>query len=258
MFLFSENASVPKTEFETRVPAEYRGAYAAEGDNFNVIGTLGAMLTSVDGLNANYQKTTATLTSTQAESKTRRESLEGWTGLGESPAAVKASIKEMSDKLAANGKVNPEEIRAAVEKEFQTKLDAQVTKNINMTKTLESALIGDAANAALLEHKGNSKMLMSMITSSAAIQEQEDGSFRAIIKRPDGTVRFGADANPMTISAFVAELKTDKDLAGAFTVEAKSGAGTVQNQQKNRTPVQGAANLTPLQKISAGLAASRG
>lgn len=256
-FIFGENKEIAAGDFESKVPAELRPAYELKGDKYALNDKLGSVFTMFDGLAMNYSKTTKTLQDTQAESKARREEVAAWKKLGEAPDKVGAMLKELQDKVATNATVKPEEIRAAIEQEYAPKLDTLSKERDAIYATLETTLVEKEALAALAEHKGNAKLLMPVIKGMVSVTKLDNGSYSAVVRRADGSVRAGPDGNPLTLNALVGELRLDKDLAAAFTVETKSGTGTQSRTSQNPVQRTNDQPRSSVDKISAGLSRLR-
>ena len=270
-FTFEENAEVAEADFETKVPADYRPFYAKGTDGtykiVEGIGTAAAKL--VDGLGKTLKTTKATNQSVGLESKTRREAIEKWvaeTGF-ETPEAAKEAIAELNKKLADGSKIKPEEVRAAIAAEYDSKLKAKDDENAAMFSTLEKHLRDKDALQAIGEHKGNSTLLMPLILNQTkVVKDSETGEYFTAVLNAKGEIRAGADGGPLSISKLVAEMKENKDLAAAFEGTKQSGGGTPpprqqQQQQGGQQQQQhnnDSARQRGLSKISQGLAARAG
>lgn len=266
-FTFEDNAEVPEAEFETKVPADFRSFYAKGNDGiYRVADGIAAGASKViDGLTKNLKSAKATNQSVGLESKQRREAIEAWKALGETPEAVQATLAELQDKINKNSKINPEEIKASIQAGFTAQLDAEKVKTGKMFATLDSNLRQKDALSALAEHKGNSKLLMPIIMGRTKLVEDETtGAYYTVVLNDKGETRHGSDGSPLSISKFVAELREDKDLAGAFEGTKQTGSGAQparpgsQQQQQQRTPQQQQEReQRGVSKISAGLNGTR-
>ena len=164
-------------------------------------------------------------------------------------------------KLASKASIKPEEVRAAIEKEYTDKLAEAEGKVKTMFGTLEKHLRDKDALAALAEHKGNAKLLMPVILAQTKVVQGDDGEYFTAVLNAKGEIRAGSDGGPLPISKFVAELKEDKEYAAAFEATQSKGGGTTPNnnrqQQQQQTPntqqrQDGAGR--GIAKITAGLA----
>lgn len=270
-FFFEENAEVPEAEFETKVPADYRGYYAKDNGVYKIAESFAPATKLIDGLGKTLKQTKATNQSVGLESKNRREALEKYETLlgAKSFEEAEAKLAELNQKIASKASIDPEEVRNAIKAEFDGKLTAEQTKTANMFKTLEKNLRDKDALEAISANKGNAKLLMPLILAQTKVVEGEDGEYFTAVLKPDGTIRAGADGGPMRIDKLVAEMKEDKDLASAFEGVQKSGGGPdpKAQQQQQRQPNPGYQpgserqtqdrNGRGVSKISAGLAERR-
>jgi len=270
-FYFEDNAELPEAEFESKVPADFRFAYTkGDGGTYKLNDQYAAAAKLIDGRGRTLKQAKATNQSVGLESKQRRETLEKWaaeTGF-ESPEAAKEAIAAMQEKINSKSAIKPEEVRAAIEKEFTGKLEASEKKAEAMFSTLEKHLRDKDALSAIAEHKGNAKLLMPLILAQTKVVQDEDtGEYFTAVLNAKGEVRAGADGGPLSISKLVAEMKEDKDLASAFEGSQKNGGGTDPKQQQQRGPHQptnqqrreGGEDRAQrgISKISAGLAQRR-
>lgn len=267
-FFFEENAEVPETEFETKVPADYRGYYAKDSTTgtYKIAESFASATKLIDGLGKTLKQTKATNQSVGLESKNRRETLEKFEGLlgVKSYEEAEAKLAELNQKIADKAKIDPEEVRNAIKGEYEGKLVAEQTKTANMFKTLEKNMRDKDALEAIAANKGNAKLLMPLILAQTKVVEGEDGEYFTAVLKPDGSIRAGADGGPLRIEKLVAEMKEDKDLASAFEGVQKSGGGAEPKsvQQQQRQPQQQERqtvdrNGRGVSKISAGLAERR-
>jgi hypothetical protein len=265
-FYFEDHAEVPEGEFETKVPADFRFAYAKGTDGVYRIGEgHAAAVKLIDGRGRTLKQTKATNQSVGLESRNRREALEKWEAeLGfKTPEEAKAHLEDLTKKVTDKSQIKPDEIKAAVAKEYEGKLAEANGEKDAMFGTLEKVLRDRAALEAIGEHKGNAKLLMPLILGKTkVVKNEESGEYVVVVLNDKGEVRAGADGGPLSIAKLVAEMKEDKDLAMAFEGTKQSGGGTPpprQQQQNNGGGQQQQQNVDPrqrgLSKISQGLAA---
>lgn len=270
-FIFEDNAEIPEAEFETKVPADYRGYYAKDGTTgtYKIAEVHAPAAKMIDGLGKNLRATKATNQSVGLESKNRREALEAWqatTGV-KTPEEMKAKLDELNGKIAQKAAIDPKEVRDAIAAEYADKFKAAEDENKAMFATLEENLRDKDALAAIAEHKGNQKLLMPLIVAQTKVMKGDDGKYFTAVLKPDGTVRAGSDGGPLPISKLVAEMKEDKDLASAFEGTKQQGGGPdpknqnrnnqQQQQNNNNNQQQQQREQRGVSKISAGLAAAR-
>lgn len=267
-FYFEDNAELPEAEFESKVPSDFRFAYV-KGDNgtYKLNDQYSAAAKLIDGRGRTLKQTKATNQSVGLESKNRREMLEQFEAvLGvKTPDEAKALLDDLNGKLASKASIKPEEVRAAIEKEYADKLTASQQREQKMFATVEKNLRDKDALAALSEHKGKAGLLMPVILAKTKVMEDPDtGEYFTAVLNDKGEVRAGSDGGPMTISKFVEELKQNPEYAVAFEGTQKTGGGAdpkAQQQQRHQPTnterrEQGETRQQRgVSKISAGLAA---
>ena len=234
-FYFEDNAELPEAEFESKVPSDFRFAYA-KGDNgvYKLNEQYAAAAKLIDGRGRTLKQTKATNQSVGLESKTRREALEKWaaeTGF-DTPEAAKEAIAALQEKINSKSAIKPEEVREAIKGEYEQKLTKAEEKNAAMFTTLEKHLRDKDALAALAEHKGNAKLLMPVILAQTKVVQGEDGEYFTAVLNAKGEIRAGSDGGPLPISKLVQEMKEDKEYAAAFEGTQKSGGGADPKQQQ--------------------------
>ncbi len=250
------------------VPEEYRPGYAAaEGGKFAVKPEFKPFFTTINGNSTALTKSRSDLAKANKESADRRgvisafEKLIAESGLtvdeGEQAhEKLRAHLDDLTSKAKNGGelKVNLDNLRKQFEKDTAAIKADSDTKLGKMKGTLEKHLVGDVAKSALTKHEGNSTLLLPIIKSNVKVVE--DGEDYAVrVMDAEGGIRIDTKTGqPMTIEAFVAEMKTNPDYAAAFKSTTNGGSGA--RQQTKTTvpnPAGNRADLTPTQKISAGL-----
>jgi hypothetical protein len=177
--------------------------------------------------------------------------LENTKGLKSALERERADRRKLNDRLAAIGDHDPDVIREAVSKLDEIKSwdpdkkvseavkarEAQIVdlhkKELNkadgraktLQRQLESVLIDQAAERAIVEAKGNVRLLLPHVKS--ALRIREDGErFLAEVVNERGEPRIGdKHGQPMTIAQYVEELRTDASFAAAFTATDSRGSG---------------------------------
>lgn len=219
------------------VAEAFRGEYKPNGNGFLLdVGAVGDWaLEDIKGL-----KTTAS-----SEREKRREfekkandaeaALAIFKDLGD-PDKIKADLasfaemKEINPKKEA-GKLAKEQVDLWV-KEHGSKYESTISelngKFDRVTAFLRKTLIEGKAIEAIAVAKGRVKPLLPHVLAHTRIREV-DGNFETeVIEMKEGKEipRLGLDGKPMTIAAFVEELKKDEDFAGNFEGTRASGGGT--------------------------------
>jgi hypothetical protein len=94
-----------------------------------------------------------------------------------------------------------------------------------LTKTVESLLIDQAATAALAEAKGSVELLLPHVQRHTRVREA-DGKYFVDVVDKDGNARIGnAKGDPMTIADLVQEMRKSETFGRAFDGSGQSGGG---------------------------------
>lgn len=263
-FDFATNGEVAGAEFETKVPEQFRSAYVDGQDGKKIINpSIKGLTDAITGLNGalrSERSTTKTLKGQKDVAAAVQEALSEF-GITDLETA-KTKIKELTDTVSQNSKVDPAKIKAEIEKAFDTERQGFNTKIGKMQGTLERYLVDSEATGALAEAKGNVKLLLPIIKTQAKVVEDGDDYVVRVLDG-DGNYRGNGMGGFMSVADLVKELKGSKDYAVAFESAAPSGGGKP-NQQASRQVVQRQAQqqqreqMSGTDKIAAGLAARRG
>lgn len=96
----------------------------------------------------------------------------------------------------------------------------------NLTKTIESLLIDNAATSAIAELKGAVKLLLPHVKSHTRVREA-DGKYVVEVVDAEGNARIGnSKGDPMTIKDLVQEMRQSEEFGRAFEGSGHSGGGT--------------------------------
>lgn len=204
--------------------------------------------------------------SANAEAATARTTLKefktllGELGLdAEDTEKFKDQFKEMQDKIAKGdaGKINWDKLRTDLEKAHAKALEEKDGVVRKMHTKLERHLIEKEAISAIAAAKGVPELLLPHILKQVKVVEDGD-DYTVQVVDSSGDPRGNAKGGLMTIADLVAELKTNTTYARAFDGDERSGSGssgtrTSTSQQRR----QSAADMSPSEKIAAGLKARR-
>lgn len=113
-------------------------------------------------------------------------------------------------------------------------LEDKLTK---LTKSLEENVLTRLSVEAIAAEKGAAELLMPHIKARTKLDENGN----AVVVDDSGAVRVDSSGNPITISALVAELKSNEKYGRAFESTIPSGSGTPNNNGK---PAAGAKTIT--------------
>lgn len=253
------------------VPENYRGLYVeGETDDGEKVHRLDERVNPLIETLINTNKSLAqakadkTAASNEAASRrvTKKSVVDFISGLGveninddEPLEALNAYILELTDQVKGGKelKIDIGKIKAESEKRIGEATAAEQQKTARMQSTLERYLVDQSATAAIAEAKGSLDLLLPIVKSATrVVQDGED--FVPRIVDAQGDIRYDGTGNPMSISAYVADLKRDEKYARAFESEVLSGGGVKPGATNTRLPVKDGAEISAAQKISQGIA----
>lgn len=253
-FNFGENVEVPDL---SKVPTQFHGLYAEADGKFKlrdapeVKGAVEAIL----GLNK-------ALVASRAEAKAAKGKavdLSALKDFGSTPDEIKAAIdtklKELTDELTKGdkAKLNLDKIKADLAAAHSNDLKSKDTRITALTSQLYSHLVKSAATSAIAEAKGVPDLLLPFVENQVKVIE-EDGKFQVYVVDSQGDRRYsGVTGQPMTIKELVSEMKGNEKYGRLFESEAPSGQGTPPGQQRRTQTGTSRDQMSPLQKIQAGL-----
>lgn len=186
------------------------------------------------------------------------KSIKSWKALGaETPEDIQAKLQALQDDLAKKGghEGQLEKLKAELQSNHSKELQAREEQLTGMRRTLESYLVDSEAQRALAEAKGSAALLLPIIKNTAKVVEV-DGKYVVRILDAEGDPRYNSKGDLMTVNDLVQEFKLHKEYGKAFEPSGTSGGGTRPGTTGRTTPVN-TGNLTPTQKIAAGLSKLR-
>jgi hypothetical protein len=131
------------------------------------------------------------------------------------------------DPKSEAGKLADERIKSITEqiKTQHAKEIGKVSETASRYKArLEVHLIDNSAITALNEHKGNVRLLLPHVKSSARVVE-DNGEFRVEVIDAAGNPRIGRKGDAMTIAEYVEEMRSSDAYAVAFAADNRQGTG---------------------------------
>jgi len=135
--------------------------------------------------------------------------------------------------------------------EHQNQIDALNTANTGLNGQLNGLLIDGAVRAAAVEAKVRGAALEDVVLRAGKTFKVVDG--KAVAHDGDGKVMYGKDgSNPLSTVEWIGGLKT----SAPHLFEGSSGGGAGGGQKKPGDQQVDTSTMSPLQKISAGIAAS--
>lgn len=104
------------------------------------------------------------------------------------------------------------------------------SRETKLMDQIQKLMITDRATSAILEHKGNVKLLLPHVVNMMTVVE-DDGHFETRIKNPDGkghriSMKSGTDQTYMQPVELVEGLKDIDDFSSAFQGSGASGSGS--------------------------------
>lgn len=255
-FDFSNNQVVENLD---SVPEQFRGAYVeneGEDGGFVINPQVKPLTEAVSGLNTALSKA-------RKEAKTNRgatpeQILEplGFKSIDEAQETI-TNLKEQLEK-AGDGKINLDKMRADMQKRLDEGLAAKDKEIEGMSSSLQRYLVEKEAVNAITQAKGIPDLLLPHIRNQTKVVRDGD-DFVVRVVDGDGEFRGDGKGGFMGIGDLVTELKSHQSFGRAFESEAPRGGGTPPpakpGNQFNRG--QDAKDMTPTQKIAAGLAKQR-
>lgn len=188
-------------------------------------------------LDAEVEDTTSmkeALRNANKEAAERRKALDTWKKLGKTPEEIEelvaAAALAAEEKLKGAGewdklKAQMNEKHEAALKAKDAVIDAGKAEVTAMKKSLERHLIDAQATAAIATAKGEPDLLLPIVQRFIKVNE-ENGNYTTLVVDAKGDPRVDSKGNPMTVDAFVTELKATEKYGRAFEGSGASGSGT--------------------------------
>lgn len=253
-FEFLKNPTVDSID---KVPEQFRGLYAEGEGGFVLNEGFKGTATAIDGLN----KSLKAARRDADDAKKNRPDVSGFAAIGQllglegdealDPETMRGAIEKTISE-SKDGKVNWDKMKRDLEGGFNTKLTAKDAELGAMSKTLQKYLVTTAAVQAIAAHKGVPDLLLPHIAArTKVVKDGEDYVVRVVDET--GDPRGNASGGFMSVEDLVKELKAHTTFGRAFESETPNGSGKPPGSGQ-RQPGQQKQELTPTQKIAAGLA----
>ena len=205
---------------DEEIPEHLRDEFVADSEGVfrpTIEAVDGWALEDVTGLKSALSKKTGetrTLTTAQKTMEAERDALQVIID-GHNPGD---GDEETAAKIAA--------IRSQLGETHATELSAVNANVTTLTSQLESALIEQAATAAITNKdiKGNPALLLPIIKNQSRLVRADDGSVSVEIFDTNGP-RMNSAADPMSFSDLLTEMKADANYSSAFEGTGASGGG---------------------------------
>tara|TARA_R110000803_G_scaffold28011_7_gene65101 strand:- start:4916 stop:5680 length:765 start_codon:yes stop_codon:yes gene_type:complete len=248
-FDFSTAATVESLD---TVPEAFRGAYAeaTEGGGFVIADSAKGLVDAVIGLNSavkNERKNTET-------AKAKLTEFKPWQELGESPDAVKESIAELQKQIEASsdGKVNLDKMKADMERASAATILAKDAEVEGMRGSLNKYMVETQATRELADAKGAVDLLLPHVMGRAkVVQDGENYTVRVFDEA--GDPRGDGKGGFMGVKELVAEMKNSPTFGRAFEASGNKGSGANPNGANRNVDRKSSQQLTPTERIKAGL-----
>lgn len=174
-------------------------------------------------------------------------------------AAVKAKLDSLTQEMAKgkDAKLNLEKIKQELAEAHSKDLKGKESRIAALTNQLYTHLVEATATSAIAEAKGIPTLLMPFVKGRVKVVEEGD-KLKVFVVDEAGDQRYsGVTGQPMTIKELIAEMKADKQYGRLFESEAPSGSGTPPGQKGLATKAGKPEDMSPIDKIKAGLAKSQ-
>lgn len=243
------------------VPEPFRGFYSQGDGGFALVEGFKPAATAVVGLNKSLKA------ARQDADKARKSKpdLTGFTAVGQllglegedalNPDTLKGAVEKVISE-SKDGKVNWEKMKRDLERGHQTVIASKDGELQTMSKSLQKYLVTTAAVQAIAGQKGVPELLLPHIQAKTKVVKEGDDYVVRVVDEA-GDPRGNASGGFMTVDDLVKEMKASPTFGRAFESEAPSGNGKPPGSGGGKPPVRQQGNLTPTQKIAAGLAKRR-
>ena len=263
-FDFAKNQHVDSLQ---GVPEDFRGLYAESADGgFDLRSEDDGVKSAISAIT----RMTGALHAARNEAKTAKSNatvdLSPLSDYGQDPQEMATNIASKIDELqtqlaASKGKKSADEVQQTIERmkndlmgTHQTEIQKRDEQLESLRKHLFKTLVSDAATREIASAGGDPEMLMPFVAPSLAPFEN-DGEYSVRVVDDHGEIRYnGATGETMTIADRVAELKGNAKFGKLFESDAPSGGGMLPNAARRSPQTPAPADMSPTQKIAAGLA----
>lgn len=255
------------------VPDDLKHFYAKDGSGYKVAPTMVGAAKRINGLTTNLKTERTTRSTVNQDAAKHRLSAKGFVELVSSipdlpedqrnPEGLKAYMDKLAAAATAGGKKGQEAaqqleaVKTEMAKAHAMQLGEKDKAIDEMRGSLNRYMIGEHANAALAEHKGNPLFLRPLIDKATRVKREDDGSYVVEVINDKGEPRFNGEGNRMTVQQLVTEMSKDAKFAGAFEGRVQGGGGTTPSKKtdpKQAERVAEGGKLSGKDLINRGLA----
>ncbi len=244
-----------------KVPEPFRGLYQQGESGYVLNESFAPIGSAIDGLNRSLKAARR-----DADNAMRnRPDVTAYAAVGQllglegeaayAPDALRDAV-EASIQASKDGKVNWDKMKDSLERGFNQKLEAKDKEIEAKDKSLARYLVNSEATRAIASMKGVPELLLPQITAQTKVVN-DNGDYVVRVIDAAGDPRGNASGGFMTVEDLVKELKASPTFGRAFESEAPSGNGMKpgSGSQRPAPPRQG--ELSPVDKIKAGLQQQR-
>lgn len=244
------------------VPEVFRGLYQQGEGGFVLAETFAPVARAIDGLNRSLKAARRDVDTVKKSMPdvSQYAAIGQMLGLQGDDAANAEAIRaavETTIKQSKDGQVNWEKMRQNLEQGFAQKLTAKDQELAKKDQTLVKYLVNSEATRAIAAAKGVPELLLPQIRAQTKVVQDGDEYVVRVVDAA-GDPRGDGQGGFMTVEGLVKELKASPVFGRAFESEANSGNGArPQASSATKTVQRGPGELSPTDKIKAGLAARR-
>lgn len=257
------------------VPDDLKHFYSQGDGGYRVAANMTGAAKRINGLTGNLKTERTKKTAANGEAAQFRNESKGFKELvaaipdlpedKRNPEGLKEYLADLATKATAGGRKGEEAarqleaVRQEMAKDKTTALAAKDQELTAMQGSLFRYMVGDVANTALTEHKGNPLFLRPHIDRMTKVVKEDNGEYVVRVLDDKGQIKYNGQGNPMSVPELVETLKKDERFAAAFEGRVQGGGGTPASRKTDHKQVgtTAAGDKTATQKISDGLKARR-
>lgn len=151
------------------------------------------------------------------------KALKGYDGIDPAKAREVLSQQQKAEEDAAKAKGDWDNWKAQMQKQHEAEKQALEQKLKQTESEFEAEFVDGRVNTELLSQKGRAKFLKPFVGARSVV---EDGKRVIRIFDEAGSVRYGKDGKPLTITERVLEMTKDPEFTFAFEGTGAGGSGT--------------------------------
>lgn len=255
------------------VPDDLKHFYSQGEGGYRVSANMTGAAKRINGLTTNLSTERSKKTSANQEAAQFRTQTAGFKALLDklelpedkrNPEGLAALIEDLNTKATAGGRKGEEAarqldaVRQEMARDKAAALSAKDQELQGMQGSLFKYMVGDVANTALAEHKGNPLFLRPHIDRMTKVVKEDNGEYVVRVLDDKGQIKYNGEGNPMTVPELVATLKKDDRFAAAFEGRVQGGGGASSSRKTDpKQAANGDQAITATQRIANGLKARK-